>query len=264
MKFGICGFSGRMGHAIFRVMEEKGHHLGAAFDADNSANISKNAKDIVNSPYADCIIRGINADDLYNVDCIIDFSAPAATMKLIGILKEIKKPVVIGTTGLSGEEASIVKKASADFPVIHSPNMSLGVNLLFKLTEIASKSLSTDYDVEIFEAHHRFKKDAPSGTAKRLLEEVKNNMKGLSSAVDVNGREGITGERTSNEIGMHAMRGGSIVGEHTVFYVGKDDRIELTHRASSRDVFARGAVSAAEFLAGKAPGLYTMYDVLGF
>jgi 4-hydroxy-tetrahydrodipicolinate reductase len=245
-------------------MEERGHYLGAAFDADNSANILKSAKDIVNSSYADCVINGINADALNNVDCIIDFSAPAATMKLMGILKEVKKPVVIGTTGLSPEETDSIKKFSADFPVIHSPNMSLGVNLLFKLTEIASKALSTDYDVEIFEAHHRFKKDAPSGTAKRLLEEVKNNMKGLSGAADINGREGITGERSSNEIGMHAMRGGSIVGEHTVFYVGMDDRLELTHRASSRDVFARGAVSAAEFLAGKAPGLYTMYDVLGF
>ncbi len=264
MIFGICGFSGRMGHAVFRVMEEKEHHLGAAFDADDSANIAKNAKEIVNSPYADCIIHGINSDDLKNVDCIIDFSSPPATMRLMGILKEIKKPVVIGTTGLSPEESEIIRKASSDFPVIHSPNMSLGVNLLFKLTEIASKALSTDYDVEIFEAHHRFKKDAPSGTAKRLLEEVMKNMKGLSGAIDVNGREGITGERTSNEIGMHAMRGGSIVGEHTVFYVGMDDRLELTHRASSRDVFARGAVSAAEFLAGKAPGLYTMYDVLGF
>lgn len=264
MKLGICGFSGRMGHAIFRVMEEKGHYLGAAFDADNSVNISRNAKEIVNSPLADCIIRGINADDLKNIDCIIDFSAPAATSKLMEILKEVKKPVVIGTTGLSPAESEIVKKVSSDIPVIHSPNMSLGVNLLFKLTEIASKALSTDYDVEIFEAHHRFKKDAPSGTAKRLLEEVMNNMKGLSGAAEINGREGITGERTSNEIGMHAMRGGSIVGEHTVFYVGMDDRLELTHRASSRDVFARGAVSAAEFLAGKAPGLYTMYDVLGF
>jgi len=142
--------------------------------------------------------------------------------------------------------------------------MSLGVNLLFKLTEIASMALTTDYDVEIFEAHHRFKKDAPSGTAKKLLEIVKENMKGLSDAADINGREGITGERTSNEIGIHAMRGGNIIGEHTVFYTGLDDRIELTHRAASRDVFARGAVSAFEFLNGKAPGFYTMYDVLGF
>lgn len=264
MKFGICGTSGRMGNAILRIMVENGHSLGAAFDADNSPNISKNAREIVNSPFADCMIRSLNAEDLKNIDCIIDFSSPAATLKLIDLMKDIKKPVVIGTTGFTAEEAERIKSASSSFPVILSPNMSLGVNLLFKLTEIASKALSTDYDVEIFEAHHRFKKDAPSGTAKRLLDEVKNNMKGLSAARDVNGREGITGERTSNEIGMHAMRGGSIVGEHTVFYVGMDDRIELTHRASSRDVFARGAVSAAEFLTGKTPGLYTMYDVLGF
>ncbi len=264
MRFGIYGVSGRMGSAILRIMIEKGHTLGAAIDADNSPYISKNAKEIVNSPLADCVITRLNAESIQNVDCIIDFTSPAATLKLVELLKEVKIPVVIGTTGLSVEEADIVKKTSSVIPVIHSPNMSLGVNLLFKLTEIASKSLSTDYDVEIFESHHRFKKDSPSGTAKRLLEEVKKNMKGLENAREVDGREGITGERTSNEIGMHAMRGGSIVGEHTVFYVGMDDRLELTHRAASRDVFARGAVSAAEFLSGKAPGVYTMYDVLGF
>ena len=142
--------------------------------------------------------------------------------------------------------------------------MSLGVNLLFKLTELASSAMTTDYDVEIFESHHRFKKDAPSGTAKRLLEVVKENMKGLSSAQTVNGRQGITGERTSNEIGMHAMRGGNIIGEHTVFFVGMDERIELTHRAANREAFASGAVPAMEFLKGKGPGLYSMYDVLGF
>lgn len=264
MRFGIYGVGGRMGNAILRIMIERGHTLGAALDAENSPYISKNAMEIVKSPLADCLVTTLNPDALKNVDCIIDFSSPPATLKLVEMMKDVKKPLVIGTTGITNEEAEVIKQASKDFPVIHSPNMSLGVNLLFKLTEIASKSLSTDYDVEIFEAHHRFKKDSPSGTAKRLLEEVKKNMKGLENAAEIDGREGITGERTSNEIGMHAMRGGSIVGEHTVFYVGMDDRLELTHRASSRDVFARGAVSAAEFLSGKAPGLYTMYDVLGF
>ncbi len=264
MNFGLLGIGGRMGSAILRIMVEKQHYLGAAFDDENSAYISKNAKEILNSPFTDCIISGISPDALKNVDCIIDFSLPAATMKLVDILQQIKKPLVIGTTGFNDDETERIKKASSSFPVILSPNMSLGVNLLFKLTEIASKALSTDYDVEIFEAHHRFKKDAPSGTAKRLLHEVKSNLKGLSGAADINGREGITGERTNNEIGMHAMRGGNIIGEHTVYYVGMDDRIELTHRASNRDIFARGAVSAAEFLVGKTPGFYTMYDVLGF
>ncbi|PKL18453.1 MAG: 4-hydroxy-tetrahydrodipicolinate reductase [Spirochaetae bacterium HGW-Spirochaetae-5] len=264
MNIGICGIGGRMGNAILRISTERGHKLGAAFDADGSPLLNKNAKELVNNPLAECTISAINADDLQKVDGIIDFSAPAASIKLIRILSELKKPVVIGTTGFSDADVAEIRACSEKIPVILSPNMSLGVNLLFKLTEIASMALTTDYDVEIFEAHHRFKKDAPSGTAKRLLEIVKENMKGLSGAADVNGREGITGERTANEIGMHAMRGGNIIGEHTVFYTGLNDRIELTHRAASRDVFAEGAVSAMEFLNKKNPGYYTMYDVLGF
>jgi 4-hydroxy-tetrahydrodipicolinate reductase len=142
--------------------------------------------------------------------------------------------------------------------------MSLGVNLLFKLTEVAAGALSPDYDVEIFEAHHRLKKDAPSGTAKRLLEIVRSGMKGLGGAREVDGRSGMTGERTRNEIGVLAMRGGDIVGEHTVFFTGIGERIELTHRATDREILSKGAVAAMEFLAGKPAGLYSMYDVLGF
>jgi 4-hydroxy-tetrahydrodipicolinate reductase len=138
------------------------------------------------------------------------------------------------------------------------------VNLLFKLTEVAAGALSPDYDVEIFEAHHRFKKDAPSGTAKHLLEIVRAGMKGLGGAKEVTGRSGMAGERTRNEIGILAMRGGDIVGEHTVYFSGIGERIELTHRAGSRETLAKGAVAALEFLAGKSAGLYSMYDVLGF
>ncbi len=264
MNIGIYGIGGRMGSAILRIATERGHRLAAAFDAEGSPMIGRNAKEIINSPLADCTVSVINKGDLEKVDGIIDFSLPAASMKLAGVLSEMGKPVVVGTTGLTDAQVAGIKELSSRMPVIQSPNMSLGVNLLFKLTEIASAALTTDYDVEIFEAHHRFKKDAPSGTAKRLLEIVKQNMKGLENAADINGREGISGERTNNEIGMHAMRGGNIIGEHTVFYTGLDDRLELTHRAASRDVFARGAVSALEYLVTAGPGYYTMYDVLGF
>ena len=264
MNIGICGAGGRMGNAILRIMIERGHKLYAAFDAEGSPLINKNCRELVNSPLADCVISTINMDSLKGIDGVIDFSAPPASMKLVKMLSQMKKPMVTGTTGFSEKDIDEIRSYSELMPVIQSPNMSLGVNLLFKLTEIASMALSTDYDVEIFEAHHRFKKDAPSGTARRLLEIVKENMEGLSGAADINGRQGITGERTRNEIGMHAMRGGNIIGEHTVFYTGPDDRIELTHRAASRDVFARGAVSAMEYLNNRAPGFYTMYDVLGF
>ena len=264
MNIAICGIGGRMGIAVLRIMVERGHKLSAAFDIEGSPFINTNANRLVHSSLADCNITTINASGLEGVDGIIDFSGPAGTMQLVRMLSELKKPVVIGTTGISSADSAEIKAASGNIPIIHSPNMSLGVNLLFKLTEIAAGALTTDYDVEIFEAHHRLKKDAPSGTAKRLLEIVRASMKGLSGAAEINGREGITGERTSNEIGMHAMRGGNIIGEHTVFFTGLDDRIELTHRAASRDVFARGAVSAIEYLYGKEPGFYTMYDVLGF
>ena len=264
MKIGISGIGGRMGNSILRIMTNRGHKLCAAFESEKSHLINKNAKELVSNPLCDCIISAINRDAFSEVDGVIDFSAPEATVELIRIMSELKKPLVIGTTGFSDKQIDEIKQYAKAGPLVHSPNMSLGVNLLFKLTEIASRALNTEYDVEIFEAHHRHKKDAPSGTAKKLLEIIKGNMAGLSDADVMNGRDGITGERTANEIGMHAMRGGSIIGEHTVYFTGLDDRIELTHRAVNRDVFAGGAVAAMEFLYGKDAGFYTMYDVLGF
>lgn len=264
MNTGICGISGRMGTAILRILTEKGHSLTGAYDAPDSGFISQNAMTLVNDSLADCVISVSDELSIAKTDGVIDFSAPAATMKLLQQAIAAGKPLVIGTTGFNAAEIDAIRDASTSIPVLFSPNMSLGVNLLFKLTELAASALSTDYDVEIFEAHHRFKKDAPSGTAKRLLEVVKENMKGLADAKTVHGREGITGERTSKEIGMHAMRGGNIIGEHTVFFTGLEERIELTHRAAGREAFARGAVTAAEFLKGKTAGLYSMYDVLGF
>ncbi|MCL2154992.1 MAG: 4-hydroxy-tetrahydrodipicolinate reductase [Leptospirales bacterium] len=264
MNIAINGIGGRMGNAVLRIMTNRSHKLYAAFESDNSPLINKNAKELINNPLCDCLISAINREALIEVDGVIDFSSPEAAMKLIKLMYEFKKPIVIGTTGFSNEQIDEIKQYSKTGPLVHSPNMSLGVNLLFKLTEIASKALNTEYDVEIFEAHHRNKKDAPSGTAKKLLEIIKGNMIGLSDAAVMNGRGGITGERTANEIGMHAMRGGSIIGEHTVYFTGLDDRIELTHRAVNRDVFATGAVAAMEYLHEKKAGFYTMYDVLGF
>jgi 4-hydroxy-tetrahydrodipicolinate reductase len=193
---------------------------------------------------------------------VIDFSSPSASMSIVSRCSELKKPIVIGTTGFTDEQKKIISEKSEIIPVLHSPNMSTGVNLLFKLTEIAASALDTSYDVEIIEAHHRFKKDAPSGTAKRLVEAAR-KMKGLENAREVTGREGITGERSDKEIGVFAIRGGDIVGEHTVFFTSLGERIELTHKASSRDILAKGAVKGAEYLLGKKPGLYNMFDVLG-
>lgn len=263
MKIGICGAGGRMAAAVLNIMVEKGHVPAAAFDAPDSPFISKSTADIVKSGNEHCTISTINSDDIKKTGGIIDFSSPSATFELVKIMSPMGIPLVIGTTGFTETEIEKLKIASAEMPILFSPNMSLAVNLLFKLTEMASLSLNMDYDVEIFEAHHKFKKDAPSGTARKLVELVKENMPGLANAKEVHGREGIVGERGPCEIGVHAMRGGNIVGEHTVFFTSADERIELTHRAATRDTFARGAVTAMEFMKSKPAGFYNMFDVLG-
>lgn len=264
MRIGICGICGRMGVSVLKVLLERRHTLAAAFDHEGAPLFGSDAGALVNIERMNVTVAGINPGDVRKAEGIIDFSSPAASMRLLDEALAGRKPLVIGTTGLSDDEKKRIEAASRQIPVLLSPNMSLGVNLLFKLTETAARALSAEYDVEIFEAHHRFKKDAPSGTARRLLEIVKENMQDLKEAKSVPGRDGIVGERTKNEIGILAMRGGDIVGEHTVFFTTIGERIELTHRATSREILAAGAVTAMEFLAGKPAGLYTMYDVLGF
>jgi 4-hydroxy-tetrahydrodipicolinate reductase len=262
MKLGICGICGRMGNAILSAAVVKGYSIEAAIDNPSSPYFGKPAGIFIHRDDIKTIISSIEKTDLSKVDVVIDFSSPSASMLLINKCAEQKKPLVIGTTGFTDEQKKTISEKSEIMPILQSPNMSLGVNLLFKLTEIAAAALDTSYDVEIFEAHHRFKKDAPSGTAKRLVEAVR-KMKGLENAKEVTGRDGIVGERSNNEIGVFAMRGGDIVGDHTVFFTTLGERIELTHRASSRDTLARGAVKGAEFLIGRKPGLYNMFDVLG-
>ena len=263
MKLVICGICGRMGRSVLKTALERGHTLSGAFDSEKAPGFGRDAGTLIPGENLNVRISSINGNDIGAAEGIIDFSTPPATMKLLAAAREHKKPIVIGTTGFSADEKKNIEKAALEIPVLLSPNMSLGVNLLFKLTEIAAGALTADYDVEIFEAHHRYKKDAPSGTAKRLAEAVRSGMKELKAAREVHGREGLVGERTKNEIGVLAMRGGDIVGEHTVFFSGIGERIELTHRASSRETLAQGSVAAMEFLSGKPAGNYSMYDVLG-
>ncbi|MFC1668809.1 4-hydroxy-tetrahydrodipicolinate reductase [Spirochaetota bacterium] len=262
MKIGICGICGRMGMAILKILLEREHQLGAAFDNDSSVFYGKDAGLLIGRMDVGVKITSLN-ENIGDVDVLVDFSSPAATLKLLDLAVAEKKPIVIGTTGFSDEEKEVIKDASSKIPVLLSPNMSIGVNILFKLTEIAAKALENKFDVEVFEAHHRLKKDAPSGTAKALVDIVKESVPVLNNAAEISGREGMVGERTGNEIGVMAMRGGDIIGEHTVFFVGNGERIELTHRAIDRDVLARGAVLAVEYLNGKDSGLYSMFDVLG-
>ena len=194
---------------------------------------------------------------------VIDFSSPQTTESLIDKLSGIKTALVVGTTGIDGAGQSKIKLFSETHPVVFSPNMSLGVNILFYLTEVLSSKLKDTFDIEIIEAHHRFKKDSPSGTAKKLGEIAASSLGMSYDRAVKNGRAGIVGERTKKEIGMHAVRGGDIVGDHTVLFAALGERIELRHMAHSRTPLARGAILAAKWLSTQKAGLYSMRDVLG-
>lgn len=239
LKILIQGALGRMGGALKQAAEEKGHQVVAGIDLGDSVE--------------DCIGYA---------DLAIDFSHHSATQALAECAGKANVPVVIGTTGHTEEEKENILKALATVPVAWAGNYSLGVNLLFYLAQKASEILPNSYDVELLEMHHRFKKDAPSGTAEDLLARIKQASQRSDHAV-LHGREGITGERTDREVGVHSLRGGDVVGDHSVIFAGLGERLELTHKASDRMIFARGAIHAGEWLVNQSPGLYNMQDVLG-
>lgn len=261
----IAGALGRMGTEIAQiVLDDASLELCGCIEYSGHSSIGKD--------YGTCTGKGILnipvSDSIDKVDCenavLIDFTSPKSSSFLMQKASEKKIKMVVGTTGLGDAELEIAKKAAQTIPIIVSPNMSLGVNLLFHLTAQVAASLKDQFDIEIIEAHHRFKKDSPSGTAKRLGEIVADAM-GLSYQNAIrNGREGISDDtRSENEIGMHAVRGGDIVGDHTVLFAGIGERIELRHMAHSRKTFAQGAVTAAKWLSTRKPGFYSMRDVLG-
>ncbi len=200
---------------------------------------------------------------LSNSDAIIDFTHADVTTRVLERCVEAKKPLIIGTTGQTESVRTQIKNASSHIPIVFAPNYSVGVNTLFWLTRKAAEILGPEFDLEVVEMHHRLKKDSPSGTA-RGLAEILTDVRKLQYASDIrHGREGMVGERTSSEIGMHAIRGGDVVGDHTVIFANIGERVELTHKASSRDTFAKGAIHAAKWAHTQPPGLYTMQHVLG-
>jgi len=200
---------------------------------------------------------------LAQADAVIEFSHHTVSAAVAQACAAAGTLLVIGTTGHTDEEVAQIRAASSSIPLVFAPNFSVGVNALFWLTQKTAEILGPDFDLEIVEMHHRLKKDAPSGTARRLAE-ILAGVRGLQYSGDIrHGREGIVGERTSHEIGMHSLRGGDVVGDHTVIFATQGERIELTHKASSRDTFARGAIRAAKWARGRHPGLYDMQDVLG-
>jgi 4-hydroxy-tetrahydrodipicolinate reductase len=215
-----------------------------------------------------CVVGQIKrGDDLLSVidkgDVVIDFSSHSATPGIAALCAERKKAMVIGTTGHSNEARSQISSFRSQIPIVLASNFSTGVNALFWLTRKAAEILGPGFDLEIVEMHHRLKRDAPSGTAKTLAEIlVEVRQQNLDRAAR-HGREGIVGERTSQEIGIHSIRGGDVVGDHTVIFAEAGERLELTHKASSRETFAKGALRAAEWIVRQKPGLYDMQDVLG-
>jgi 4-hydroxy-tetrahydrodipicolinate reductase len=251
MKIIINGSSGRMGSEIVKLALSgyKGCSLAAAVDI--------NAPAVANYPTFSSL-DDINVD----ADCVIDFTHHSVTRDLVGFAVSRGLPLVIATTGHTEEELEYIKKASLTIPVFMSANMSLGVALLVELAKTAAKTM-VDADIEIIETHHNRKLDAPSGTAVTLAETVCKAKGWDYDEVIRHGREGITGARTDHEIGMHAIRGGDIVGDHTLMFCGIGERFELTHKASSRNTFAKGAVRAVAFLETAKPGFYDMRDVLG-
>ncbi len=262
LRLAIPGAGGRMGKMILRLIAETdGLELGVATERAGSPAIGQDAGLLAGATPLG--VRVVAADAPLDADVAIDFTAPGATADLVRRAADAGIGVVVGTTGLGEGERKAIEHASQKIPIVWAANMSLGMNVLFGLLRQAAAVLGGDYDVEIVEAHHRMKKDAPSGSALAIAGVLADAL-GRDPAADLrHGRVGEVGARTPREIGIHAVRGGDIVGDHTVYFCGIGERLELTHRASSRETFARGALRAAEWLRDRDPGLYDMQDVLG-
>ena len=251
MKIALAGAGGRMGRTLLEaVLADPALELGAAFDVRGSSAVGTKAGGIT---------IGTDAAAAASCDVLIDFTRPDGTLANL----KHARAMVIGTTGFSGDQKKAIAEAAKRIPIVMAANFAVGVNAAYQLAETAARILGDDYDVEIIEAHHRHKIDAPSGTALKLGEVVAGALKRKLGEVARHGRSGETGERPAKEIGFHALRGGDIVGEHTVVFAGSGERVEITVRSQSRMTYAAGALRAAKWLRGKSAGLYDMFDVLG-
>ena len=263
IRFAVAGAGGRMGRTLIEAIHQApGAKLAGALEVSGSPFLGRDAGELVGAPCGVIVSDDVETT-LSAVDCLIDFTRPEGTMRHLEVCRKRGVHMVIGTTGLSAEQKLTIQDAARDIPVVLAPNMAVGVNVVFKLLDIAARILNDGYDVEIIEAHHRHKVDAPSGTALRMGEVVAQALGRDLNECAVYGREGITGERPGPQIGFATVRGGDIVGDHTVLFAGTGERVEITHKASSRMHFAQGAVRGARFLRGKTKGLFDMQDVLG-
>jgi len=259
----VCGGCGKMGSTVARlVRQNENMKLAGIIESPSHPDIGKDWGIAVGMGESGIIVKDNLEEIIQNADQIVEFTNPQVSLKHLEIVSKHKKTMIMGTTGFSSEEIKEINKLAQGTPFLLSPNMSLGVNLLFKLVAETAAALSDDYDIEIVEAHHRFKKDAPSGTAKKLAQEIAKVKNIHLDDVAIYGREGMTGERKSGEIAIHSIRGGDITGEHTVMFTTLGERLELTHKAHSRDTFAYGTIQAIKFMEGKPTGFYEMKDVL--
>ena len=264
MRLVIAGAGGRMGRTLIHaIAATKGVTLAGAIEASDSAVIGRDAGELAGLGTNGIKVVSDAAPLLKAADGLIEFTIPAATLALAELTAAAGIVHVIGTTGLSAEEEALLGKAASRTPIVKSGNMSLGVNLLVALTKRVARTLGEDYDVEILEMHHNKKIDAPSGTALMLGRAAAEGRAVNLAQRSVRGRDGMTGARRAGDIGFAALRGGTVVGDHSVIFAGPAERIELTHRAEDRMIFARGALHAALWARGKKPGLYSMADVLG-
>ena len=263
MNVAIAGASGRMGRVLIEtVSRAPDARLAAALEQSGNPYVGKDAGELFEEA------RGVSISDdiehaLSGCDVLIDFTRPDGTVRHLAVCRTLGVKLVIGTTGFDDSQKQAIAEAAREVPIAMAPNFSVGVNAAFRLIEVAAKALGDGYDIEIVEAHHRHKVDAPSGTALRMGEIVAGALNRDLKTCAVYDRHGDTGERNSQTIGFSSVRGGDIVGDHTVMFLGTGERVEITHRAASRDTYAQGALRSARFLLGKKSGLYDMQDVLG-
>jgi 4-hydroxy-tetrahydrodipicolinate reductase len=263
IKVVISGAAGRMGRQVIAaIAEDDEMTVSGALEAAGHPALGRDAGSYAGLGESKVIITDDMSAAFKGAGVAIDFTGPRSSLAVISEAAKRGMPAVSGTTGLSEEDLERVRELSEKIPIVMTPNMSVGVNLLFALSDEVARVLGDDFDVEIIEAHHNQKADAPSGTARRLFEIISRALKRDPKEVGVYGRQGMVGKRTRAEIGIHAVRAGDIVGEHTVLFASEGERVELVHRLTSRMGLARGAVRAANWVVDKGPGLYDMQDVL--
>jgi len=258
----VAGASGRMGQMLIEAVSAAADcELVGALDVAGSPALGRPAQAFIGSGPGVTITADLNAG-LKNAQTLIDFTRPQGTLAHLQVCRALGVNVVIGTTGFSDAQKSEIAAAAQDIAIVLAPNMSVGVNVTFKLLEMAAKALASGFDIEIIEAHHRHKVDAPSGTALKMGEVIATALGRDLKQCAVYARDGVTGERDPASIGFASIRGGDIVGDHTVLFAGAGERIEISHKASSRATYAQGSLHAARFLADKKSGLFDMFDVL--